>query len=157
MYFKVEPTGCCERKGLVQVRYCFYLEEGEHNYDKHYVDVPILPVTKEVATLEEKEEVIEKMPTLEEDIAYTEWLKTLPTKKQLNPFHNHFVLFPNGVTDEEIQVKGTELLTESYKQWSEDKRPIIKNKPILGSEDKAVIDLCKARATSIKGELECQQ
>ena len=26
MYFKVEPTGCSERKGLVQIRFSFYLD-----------------------------------------------------------------------------------------------------------------------------------
>ena len=27
MFVRVEPTGCHERKGLVQVRFCMYLDE----------------------------------------------------------------------------------------------------------------------------------
>lgn len=34
MYVRVEPTGCCERKGMVQVRFCFYLDEGDAGYAK---------------------------------------------------------------------------------------------------------------------------
>ena len=32
MYFKVEPTGCSERKGLVQVRYDCCLDKEDHGY-----------------------------------------------------------------------------------------------------------------------------
>lgn len=39
MYVKVEPSGCCERNGMVQVRLCFYLEPGDYGYEKHYVEI----------------------------------------------------------------------------------------------------------------------
>ena len=39
MLVKVEPTGCCERKGLVQIRFCMYLDEGDYGYDIHHVQV----------------------------------------------------------------------------------------------------------------------
>ncbi len=39
MFVRVEPTGCCERKGLVQIRFCMYLDKGDYGYEKHYVQV----------------------------------------------------------------------------------------------------------------------
>lgn len=41
MYYKIELSGCSERKGLVQVRYALYLDPGDHGYEKHHVNVPI--------------------------------------------------------------------------------------------------------------------
>jgi len=32
MFVKVEPTGCCERKGMVQVRFSFFLDKGDARY-----------------------------------------------------------------------------------------------------------------------------
>lgn len=37
MIVKIEPTGCCERKGLMQIRFSFYLEPGEHGYNIHHM------------------------------------------------------------------------------------------------------------------------
>ena len=34
MYFEIEPSGCCERNGMVQVRYSFYLDMEDEGYDK---------------------------------------------------------------------------------------------------------------------------
>uniref|UniRef100_A0A6M3KFC0 Uncharacterized protein n=1 Tax=viral metagenome TaxID=1070528 RepID=A0A6M3KFC0_9ZZZZ len=39
MFVKIEPSGCCERKGLVQVRFSFYLEDGDYGYERHHVQV----------------------------------------------------------------------------------------------------------------------
>lgn len=36
MFVKIEPTGICERKGLVQIRFCMYLEPGDYGYDVHH-------------------------------------------------------------------------------------------------------------------------
>lgn len=37
---KIEPTGCCERKGLVQIRFCMYLEVGQTNpFHNHFIYV----------------------------------------------------------------------------------------------------------------------
>lgn len=32
MLIRVEPTGCCERKGMVRIRFCMYLERGDYGY-----------------------------------------------------------------------------------------------------------------------------
>ncbi len=38
-YAKVEPKGCVERHGNVQVKLSFYLEPGDARYDEHHVRV----------------------------------------------------------------------------------------------------------------------
>jgi hypothetical protein len=38
MHCKVEPSGCSEYKGLVQVRYCLYLDPGDHGYERHLIE-----------------------------------------------------------------------------------------------------------------------
>lgn len=37
MHFKVNPTGCCERKGLVQVRYDLFLDDNT-NFCCHFCE-----------------------------------------------------------------------------------------------------------------------
>ena len=36
-YWEIEPSGCCEFKGYIQVRVCTYLEPSDPGYDIHYV------------------------------------------------------------------------------------------------------------------------
>jgi len=37
VYAKIEPSGTCERKGLVQIRLCFYLDKDDYGYEKHHI------------------------------------------------------------------------------------------------------------------------
>jgi len=37
MRWEIEESGCCERKGMRQVRICFYLEPGDSRYAEHHV------------------------------------------------------------------------------------------------------------------------
>jgi len=39
MFVKVEPSGCCERKGLVQIRFCMYLDPTDYGYEKHHTEI----------------------------------------------------------------------------------------------------------------------
>ncbi len=41
-YVKIEPSGCCERHGLAQVRLAMYLEETDYAYERHHIYVPII-------------------------------------------------------------------------------------------------------------------
>lgn len=118
MYFEVENSGVCKRKGLVQVRYSLYLEPDDVRYDEFYVDVP---------------DITEKYNGTEED--YSDWLKSLQTKKQLNPFHNHFSYFPDTVTDEEILTEGNRILEAAKPQFKSYQTPDIKHKskPVFSS------------------------
>lgn len=46
MYIKVEPSGCREHKGLVQVRYSMYLEPGDYGYSIHHIHLETSPGVK---------------------------------------------------------------------------------------------------------------
>ena len=39
MRWEIEPSGCCERNGMRQIRLCFYLEPGDARYSEHHVKV----------------------------------------------------------------------------------------------------------------------
>ena len=66
-YAKINKSGCIERHGNVQVRVDFYLEPEDPRYSDTLVDVPVLD---------------------------DKGGPTGKTKKQLNPFHSHFMYFP---------------------------------------------------------------
>jgi hypothetical protein len=40
MYWKLEPSGCCEWDGVVQLRFDCFLEEGEKGYEDFLVPDP---------------------------------------------------------------------------------------------------------------------
>lgn len=111
MRVKIEPTGCCERKGLVQVRFSFYLDEGDYGYEKHHVRVPERELT-------------------EEEVADPKLAAKVKKVWQDNPFHNHFYFFDPDTSDKEIMDTGEALLQEAYKMWSKDEPPYIYNPPI---------------------------
>jgi|LSQX01.1.fsa_nt_gb hypothetical protein len=41
MHFKIEKTGCSERKGLVQVRFDLFLDDNDVGYKDHLVETEI--------------------------------------------------------------------------------------------------------------------
>jgi len=135
MYFKVEPTGCSERKGLIQVRYCLYLDPEDHGYEKHHVQVPVIPEGGYKGKLED----------------FKKWIDSLPKEWQNNPFVNHFVQFaPEEATDENIMFIGELALQMTYEKWVKDEPAIIQNQPVrfdLSASRKAV---CVARVEQIK-------
>ncbi len=111
MFVKVEPTGCCERKGLVQIRFSMYLDEDDYGYDKHHVLVPERPLT-------------------ENGLADPKLAELVPKKWQNNPFHNHFIYVEPETTDTVIMNIGQAVLEEVYMEWACDKRPEPKNPPV---------------------------
>lgn len=59
-YVKIEPTGCTERKGMVQVRLSMYLESGDYGYNKklpnnpfhnHFIYVDIDTTESEISSI----------------------------------------------------------------------------------------------------------
>jgi hypothetical protein len=132
MYYKIEKSGCCERKGMVQIRYCFYLDKEDYGYEKHYIDVPIIP---EDFDYKRDEKIIE------------EEIKKLPTEKKLTPFHNHFSYFSPEATDKEIKDAGDKFLNEAYDFWKKDEFPNVQNltKPTASSKE-----ACELRINEIK-------
>jgi hypothetical protein len=150
MYVKIEPTGCCERKGLVQVRLCFYLDPGDEKYNEHHVQVPAIPSEGYQGKIDK-----DSMPEDREN--YQKWLDELPKIWQNNPFHNHFIYVEPDVTDEEIMDKAEELLKESYAKWAKGEHPHLVNPktewPIKMSKDKKTYTVEKKRVTACKGRV----
>jgi len=111
MRWEIEQSGCCERKGMRQIRLCFYLEPGDARYSEHHVNMPVHPKGGYHGALDEK-----GMPADMDH--HTAWLSNLPKKWQTNPFHNHFIRVPLNATDEDIAKQAEALLPQFYGKWS---------------------------------------
>ena len=108
MYVKVEPTGCCVRKGLVQIRLSMYLDINDYGYAKHHVQVSVIP-----------EEV------------YKGDLSDLPKVWQNNPFHNHFIFAEPDITDKEILDIAEEYLKKAFSFWEKDQQLSLECTPVI--------------------------
>jgi len=132
MFFKIEPSGTCERKGLVQVRLDFILDEGDYGYEKCRVEVPERALT-------EKEQ------------SDTDLAEKVPTVTVSAPFHVHFIYVSPTVTDKEILDIGERFLKEAYGHWREDRIPPLVNAPItLPNRTQARVTSCLNRVDAIK-------
>ena len=112
MRVEIEPSGCTERKGLVQVRFAMYLDPGDYGYDVHHVQVPERPLTQEEL----------------DDPALA---VLVPLEWQTNPFHNHLVYVEPDTPDSEVMDIGEAFLYEAYIKWASDERPNLKNPPFV--------------------------
>ena len=108
MFVKIEPSGCTERKGLVQIRFCMYLEPADFGYDVHHIQVPERPLT-------------------EEEVADSLLAALVPKVWQNNPFHNHFIYVEPETSDREIMYIGEAFLNEAYIKWASDEKLDLKN------------------------------
>ena len=139
MRWEIEPTGCCERKGMCQIRLCFYLEPGDARYNEHHVYVPVFPENGYPGDVNDI-----GMPKSEK--AHKEWHDALPHVWQTNPFHNHFIYVDPDVTDTELEVIGQDLSLKIYSEWKANRIPG-RNlpKPVF---PKQVDELCRGRCVS---------
>ena len=119
MRWEIEPSGCCERKGMRQIRFCFYLEPGDARYNEHHVNLPVIPEGGYPGDLEPDEEGRISKSKLQ---AQNDWFASLPTKWQTNPFHNHFIRVPLDATDEDIAKQADALMPQFYGQWQRRER-----------------------------------
>jgi hypothetical protein len=147
MYVKVEPSGCCERRGMVQIRFCMYLESTDYGYDKHHVQVPVIPEGGYPGRVD-----AEGMPTNQKQ--YDKWLASLPKVWQTNPFHNHFILVEPETTDGEIMDIAVAFLHEAYIKWSTDSKLDLVNDALPFKKPEIIDDTrianCETRMQSIK-------
>lgn len=120
MFVRVEPSGCRERKGLVQIRFCMYLDEGDYGYDVHHVQVPVIPEEGYTGKVNEFGTPVDMKH-------YQEWLDSLPKMWQTNPFHNHFIYVEPEITDETIMDMGQAFLEEAYIKWASNEKLDLKN------------------------------
>jgi hypothetical protein len=109
MYALIEPSGCSENHGNVEVRYSFFLEPDDKRYNERYYPVPVTPPTGYPGRIHEGR------PLDAEE--YEHWLKGLPHIYQLAPFHNHFVSFDPDVSLEQIQAVAKFHQPNFYAAW----------------------------------------
>jgi len=144
MYFKVNHSGCAERKGLCQVRYDLFLDPGDHNYSEHYVEVPVIPEGGYPGEVDK----IDGSPIDQKD--HDEWFSGLRKEWQNNPFCCHFVYHGPEVSDEEILKAGEDVLKMGYENHVKDSLYLNKNEPVAFSADSTKIQSCKDRVATIK-------
>ena len=143
MFFKVNTTGCNERKGLVEVRYDLYLDPTDERYSEHYVQVPVIP--KEGYTGK-----VDEMGVPVDQADYDKWLAGLKTTYQHNPFCCHFCQFEPTVTNAEIEYVGKLALDMKYKDWVNGNLALSKNQPVTFSANPTKIAACETRVATIK-------
>ena len=112
-YVKVEPSGCVEKHGLVQVRLAMYLEPTDYAYEKHHIQVPVIPVGGYQGAVDAMGSPVDKAD-------YDNWITSLPKVWQNNPFHNHFLHLEPDVTDDEIEALMAFHLPNFYEAWRQD-------------------------------------
>lgn len=102
MYYKINPTGCTERNGLVQVRFDCYLDPLDPGYAEHHVTVPVISGSYTGK--------VDAMGSPVDQAAYDKWLASFPTETRDNPFCCHFRCFEPDVTDTDLVKAGDEIL-----------------------------------------------
>jgi hypothetical protein len=144
MYYKINPTGCSEKKGMVQVRYDLYLDPTDERYAEHHIQIPVIPPGGYPGQM--------NGPVPADPVAYKAWLDGLPKEWQDNPFCCHFCQFDPTVKDKDLEDFGTAILLKAYDKWKIDKLNEVKNDPIAFPstvDDKRKSD-CEKRITEIK-------
>ena len=120
MYAKIEGSGCCERKGLVQIRLCFYLDKDDYGYEKHHIQVPDFTDAKYDGKVDELGNPVDM-------VDYQKWVDSLPKAWQNNPFHNHFIYIEPDTSEKEIMALTEAYLHEAGVKWSCDEKIDCKN------------------------------
>ena len=143
MFFKVNITGCSERKGLVEVRYDLYLDPTDERYSEHYVQVPVIPKGVYTGKVDEEGSPVDQ-------VDYDKWLDGLKKVYQHNPFCCHFCQFEPTVTDAEIEYVGKLALDMAYKNWVNNNLKANKNLPVTFSANPTKIAACATRVATIK-------
>lgn len=115
MYVEIEPSGCSERNGMLQIRLAMYLDEGDYGYDKRYLPFPTVPEGGFLKGYPGKK--TENGSPVDYD-AFKRWHDKLPKEYHNTDFHNHFIYVATGTTNEEIMDIAEAFLHEAYIKWS---------------------------------------
>lgn len=142
MYYKINPTGCTERKGLVQVRFDCYLDPTDAGYAKHHVTVPVIT--------ESYTGKVDAMGTPVDQVDYKNWLASFPTITRDNPFCCHFRCFEPSITNEGIVKAGDEILTMAWENLQKDDLKKNVNPPVTFTTSLSKITASLNRAEEIK-------
>ena len=120
MRYEIEKTGCCERKGMVQIRYAFYLDQDDYGYEKCHVQVPVLPEGGYKGEVDKDGAPVDMTD-------YQKWIDGLEKVWIDTPFHNHFSYFEPTDTEEKIKQTGMDLCKQAGLKWNRDEVPNLKN------------------------------
>lgn len=147
MRYEIEKSGCCERKGMVQIRYAFYLDPEDYGYEKHHVQVPVIPEGGYKGELDKEGNPADM-------VDYQKWIDGLEKVWVNNPFHNHFAYFNPDDTEEKIKQTGMDLCKQAKAKWDKDEAPNLKNITVTFPKtvDAALKSACAAKVASIKSK-----
>ena len=142
-FFKIDKSGCCEHKGLCQVRADFYWDEKDAEYA--LTECKIYPEKGHEGKVDEM-----GIPADLDD--YQKWEDALPTEMKHLPFHSHFVYFQDTVKDDEIL-----FCFELALDWRIKNQPVKNVKPVWdiskSVSSKTRIDGVKAKDFSTVSEI----
>jgi len=142
-YVKINPTGCNERNGLVQVRFDCYLEPTDVGYTEHHVTVPVIPKEGYLGKVDEMGAPVDMAD-------YDRWIASLPTETRDNPFCCHFRCFEPDITDEGIGKAGEEILAMAKANHTKGELSKNVNPPVKYSTNIVKIQASLSRVNSIK-------
>ena len=119
MYAKVNPSGCAERHGLVQVRLDLFLEAGDARYNDSRFYVVDETSRKYLKGYTGK---VNPDGSPVDEGAYATWEASLPRVWQKERcFHHHIIyLDPYTLKDEQITAAMALHLPNFYKAWTEE-------------------------------------
>lgn len=142
-YFKINSSGCNERKGLVQVRYDCYFEPADPGYAEHHVTVPVVPAEGYPGKVNDRGAPV--------DVAdYDKWIASLPTVTRDNPFCCHFRCFEPDITDADILKAGESILAMAMANYAKGELTKNVNPPVQFTTSLVKIQTSLNRVDSIK-------
>lgn len=142
-FVKINPTGCNERKGLVQVRFDCYFEPTDPGYPEYHVTVPVIPA-------EGYPGKVNKMGSPVDIADYDKWLASLPTVTRDNPFCCHFRCFEPDITDADILKEGDSILSMALANHTKGTLSKNTNPPVQFTTSLVKIQASLNRVDSIK-------
>jgi hypothetical protein len=143
MYFSIEKNGCGVFRGLCQIRYDLFLEEGDYKYEDLRTTCTAFEGNTYPGEIDNN-----GFPTNQED--FNAWASTLPQEVISAPFNVHFCQIEPTANMSEILYVGEMALAMAYENWLAGDVGRNWNYPVEFSEDPAKIALCEAKIEEIQ-------
>ena len=122
MHVKIEPSGCCERKGMVQIRLDLFLDKGDYRYEEFHIQVPDIPegetFPKFSGDIGKAQEPTDEYKSWLK--AYYEWADKFPKKWVDNSFWGHMIQVEPAATDQNIIDMIKAVAQEAFIKWNQD-------------------------------------
>lgn len=107
---QIEPSGCGENHGLVDVRFDLFLEPDDARYNERHTLVPVIPEGGYPGLVDKDGRPIDQAD-------YDLWLASLPHIWQLAPFHSHFLRFEPDVSQDAVLAAIEPHIPDFYAAW----------------------------------------